>query len=49
MKLKKAGVILITMAAVCGLAACSGKGKEAGEQEQSVETGETENIGIPED
>lgn len=53
MKLKKAGVILITMAAVCGLAACSGKGKETGKeggvQEQSVETGETENAGTPED
>lgn len=53
MKLKKAGVILITMAAVCGLAACSGKGKETGKeggvQERSVETGETENIGTPED
>lgn len=50
MKLKKAGVILITMAAVCGLAACSGKGKETGKeggvQEQSVET---ENVGTPED
>lgn len=53
MKLKKAGVIVITMAAVCGLAACSGKGKETGKeggvQERSVETGETENIGTPED
>lgn len=51
MKLKKAGVILIAAAVICGLTACGGKEKEtAGEvPEQSVETGETENAGISED